>query len=138
MAAQTVSEVFSDVPAMDFDWGPLESPDPSKIWANYDEETDSFILYVTGKPMRGIHVWQGDDTYVIVDSASKKAIGLYVEHWQRSYVPAHKELQVLWGDVTPDRIQESAWISLMRLMALWVIVSFGISADDYSSSLQPA
>ncbi|MCC6456141.1 MAG: hypothetical protein IT328_14400 [Caldilineaceae bacterium] len=78
MAAQTVSEVFGDTPAMEFDWKTLESPDSSKIWANYDEETDSFILYVTGKPMRGIHVWLGDDTYAIVDSASKKAIGLYV------------------------------------------------------------
>src|SRR5688500_18154331 len=96
MAAQTVRELLGDMPAMEFEWNPREIPDPSKIWANYDKETDSFILYTTGKPRGGIHVWVGDDMYVIVDRITRKAIGLYVEHWERNFVPAHKDIRELW------------------------------------------
>ena len=56
MAPQTVREILGDVPSMDVRWDSLETLDPSKIWASYDDETDSFVLYTTGKPTRGVKV----------------------------------------------------------------------------------
>ena len=41
MAATTVRDVLGDIPAMHFEWNPREVPDPNKIWADYDAETDS-------------------------------------------------------------------------------------------------
>jgi len=137
MGTQTVGELFGDMPGMEFDWKTLESPDPSKIWANYDDESDSFIVYITGKPLRGVLVWIGDDTYVIVDSA-RKAIGLYVEYWERNFIPAHTELSELWEEIKPNPIKDSAWISLMRLMALWIVLSVWTHQENNPANLQPA
>lgn len=138
MAPQTVREILGDVPSMDVRWDSLETLDPSKIWASYDDETDSFVLYTTGKPTRGVKVWVADDMYVIVDRTSRNIIGLYVEHWGRSFVPAHKEIQAIWESFKPDPVKETAWITLLRMMALWVVASFAIAPEDYALGLQPA
>jgi len=114
-------------------------PDPSRIWASHDEESDSFILYTTGMPKPGVKVWVGDNTYVIVDRVSRKAIGLYVEHWERRFVPAHEEIRELWESLKPTPIvTSSAWIALLRMMALWIILSLGVNAADSPPNLQPA
>jgi hypothetical protein len=124
---------------MKFEWDARELPDPSMIWASYDRESDSFILYTTGKPKAGVHVWVGADMYVIVDRNTQKAIGLYVEHWERSFVPSHKEIRELWEGLRLDSLTtEKAWTALMRMVALWVILSLGVGAEDYPANLQPA
>jgi hypothetical protein len=138
MAAPTVKDVLGDIPAMDFDLDSMETPDPSKIWANYDEEFDTFIIYTTGKPRRGVHVWVGDDLYVIVDSPTRKVIGLYVEHWQRNFVPAHAEVQLIWEKLRPVPMVGAAWIALLRMIARWIMLSFETEGKNYSPGLQPA
>jgi hypothetical protein len=139
MDAPTVKELLGDIPAMHFEWNPHDMPDPSKIWANFDKDSDSFILYTIGKPKSGVKVWVGDDIYVIVDRVSRKAIGLYVENWERNFVPAHEEIRVLWEGLNPNPIPlETAWISLLRMMALWIILSLRAEGEGYSANLQPA
>ena len=139
MAAQTVRDLLGDIPAMEFEWNSRLMPDPSQIWANYDKESDSFILYTIGKPKGGVYVWVGDDQYVIVDRATRKAIGLYVENWERSFVPAHQEINELWQGLNPNPLpMEKAWIALMRMVALWLILSLDVGAEDQPTNLQPA
>lgn len=132
----TVRDLLGDVPAMEFDWDFSEAPDPKQIWANYDSESDSFILYTIGKPRGGIHVYVGDDMYAIVDRKTKKAIGFYVENWERNFVPAHKELQEAWAGIKPN--SQETLIMLLRMLALWLLMSLGSSDMARPARLQPA
>lgn len=136
MADRTVRDVLGDIPEMEFEWGDFESIDPKSIWANYDKETDSFILYTTGKPRGGIKVYIGDDMYAIVDRESRKAIGFYVENWEGSFVPANKELQMAWEAIKPN--PQKTLIMLLRILAFWLIGQLRYNAEDNSHQLQPA
>ena len=136
MAAATVRDVLGDLPSMEFEWDSTENIDPKNIWADYDAESDSFILYTVGKPRGGVHVYVGDGLYAIVDRKTKKAIGFYVENWQSSFVPAHKELKRAWAGLSPT--PQDTWVALLRMMALWLLAMIMANANrDDSHQLQP-
>ena len=132
----TVRDLLGDIPAMKFEWDFDETLDPKNIWANYDNESDSFILYTTGQPRGGVHVYMGDDMYAIVDRKTKKAIGFYIEHWERDFVPAHKELKEAWAGLKPE--PHDTWIMLLRMIALWLLMSLETDGRAGAGNLQAA
>lgn len=135
MAERTVRDLLGDIPEMEYELEPTSNINPEQIWADYDELSDSFIVYTTGKPTSGVHVHIEDDFYLIVDRRTHKVIGYYIENWQRSFVPAHKELFEVWESSAPKPLD--AWISLMRLMALWVLMLISTSSKSRTGGLQP-
>ena len=58
----------------------LRELEHEKIWMNYDEESDSLIMYFTGQPVQGLNVQMGDDHHVIVDPLSHRVVGFYLEN----------------------------------------------------------
>lgn len=51
-----------------------------KLWLDYDEESNSLVMSFTGQPVAGIHVAMGRDHHAILDPASHRVVGLYLEH----------------------------------------------------------
>lgn len=137
MATITVAQLYGEQPAIDIalaaHW---PAPKPDNIWANYDADTDSLILYLTGKPVRGIHVWLGDGVNVIVAPDTHQVVGLYIEAWERQFVPEHVEIQQVWPDIKPTT-QQHGWSQLLRMLAVWLFLIFQPPPDD-ASTPQPA
>lgn len=135
----TVKETFGDLPHAPYVM-PTETPDPNDLWANYDGETDSLTIFLSGKPVPGMHVYVNDDVYVIVDRDSQ-VVGYFVEAWERRFLPAHDELRTLWDEVRPSIPAEVGWSVLLRMLALWLVVLFEQWEDAPGarvSGLQPA
>jgi hypothetical protein len=135
---ETVAEHYGDQPRITL--APVEQwpqPQPSTVWANYDQETDSMIVYLTGKPVRGIHVWLQDGVYVIVDPATEKVVGMQVEAWEKSFVPAHEEIRKMWSELRPVFARDVGWSYLLRAIALWLVMLLRPEADGPHQALRP-
>jgi hypothetical protein len=133
-----VRDVYGDKPTISINMGSLTSPDPQDIWANYDPETDSMIIYVTGEPVPGVQVYLNNDFYVIVDPNSSDIVGFYIEAWETRYVSMHKEVSESWEKVRESIPDEIGWSHLLRMVALWLVLIFSHSQGAQSPSLQPA
>ncbi len=134
---ETVAQLFGAHPRMQVA-EPEHWPRPTNVWANYDAETDSMILYLTGKPVRGVQVYLRDDIYAIIDPDTYNVVGMYVEAWERSFVPAYPDVQEMWRQVKPSFAPEIGWNQLLRAMALWIFLLLGPEANNPQRSLRPA
>jgi hypothetical protein len=133
---ETVASLYGAKPQMpvtEFE----QWPAPASVWANYDADTDSMIMYLTGKPVRGVHVYLHDDIYAIVDPETQHVVGMHVEAWERSFVPAHPDLQEMWRQVKPNVAPEVGWNQLLRAMALWIFMLFHPESNNSQHSLRP-
>jgi len=99
--------------------------DPNKLWANYDAESDSVIIYLNGGPQPSVSVYTDDDLYLMVDPNDRQLVGFHVENWEKSFVPAHAEINAAWTPIkqTSDNsvADSQPWETLMRMLALWTI-----------------
>jgi hypothetical protein len=98
--------------------------DPNQLWVHYDDEADSMVIYITGRPMRAVSVHMGDDTYLKVNPASGDIVGFHIEAWEHSFLPAHPELQSVWNKLQLNAAPEPDWSYLLRMLALWIIFIF--------------
>jgi hypothetical protein len=134
--AKTLGDIYRDEPAVTVPpsdrWTEAA---PAQVWANYDRETDSFIAYFTGGPVRGAYIWLKDDTYVIVEPSSGRVGGVYVEGWERRFVPAHAELRAAWPPVKESLAPETGSSHLLRMVAVWLYLLLQTGA---SPALRPA
>ena len=82
-----VAQVFGAQPRMQMS-EPARWRKPTKMsWANYDADTDSMIMYLTGRPVRGVQVYLRDDIYAIVDPDTHNVVGMYVDAWESQFRP---------------------------------------------------
>lgn len=135
---ETVADLLGNAPRAKVAQ-PKQVPQPQNVWVNYDNETDSFIFYLTGEPVRGVHVWLKDDTYVIVDPTTREMVGMYVEDWERSFVPAHPDVEDMWRVLKPSLVPEKGWSQSLRAVALWIVMLFWQmqQVNDSRQSMQP-
>jgi hypothetical protein len=98
--------------------------DQNQLWVHYDDEADSMVIYITGKPTQAVSVYLGDDTYLKVNPANGDIVGFHVEAWEQSFLPAHPELQVVWNKLQSSAASEPDWNYLLRMLALWIIFIF--------------
>ncbi len=103
----------------------------------YDEVTDSLTLYITGRPVPGVRVLLENDSYVIVDPETKRAIGLYVEAFEKAFVPSNADFQEVWSDVKQTLAPEQGRSQLLRLLALWLTLLFTTAGLHPQTSPQP-
>lgn len=114
----------------------LDAIDQNKLWVHYDDEADSLVIYLTGKPERAISVALDRDTYLKVNPITGDIVGFHVEAWQRAFLPDHADLQEIWDKLTPRSV-ETDWPALLRVLALWLIFMLK-SAYFVPPSPQPA
>lgn len=111
--------------------------DPSKIWVRYDAESDSVVIYLTGSPQPSVSVYTADNLYVMVDPKSHNVVGLHVENWESSFVPAHTDVQSVWVQIKQQFRAAQPWNEVLRMLALWTI--FVLKAENKAlPALQPA
>lgn len=136
----TVEELMGDTDQFEFDASPLESIRPDDIWANYDAQSDSLIVYITGKPVPGVNVWLLDNQYVVVDPDTRKIIGFYIEAFESEYVQSSDELRESWIPVKESLSPQEGWNQLLRVLAFWMIVMLTTVKGDSTqgNSFQPA
>lgn len=134
----TVKEVFGEMPGMEFDLDSLESliNDVEKIWVNYDDETDSMVMYFTGAPVRSISVLLKDNFYVMVDPVTRKAVGVHFECWEKKFVPAFKPVKRAWPEVKPNLT--AGWSYLLQMLMVWLITAMRQHPENKEMSLQLA
>lgn len=111
--------------------------DPAQIWARYDSESDHVIIYFNGRPQPAVSVYTEDNLYVMVAPDSHQIVGLQVENWERSFVPAHKELQTVWSQLKQVLETEQPVNALLQMLALWT-VSVLQNTNGMTPALQPA
>ena len=115
----------------------LDTIDINKIWANYDAEADSVVIYITGKPQPAVSIYTDDNIYVMVDPKTRTIVGFHVEKWERKFVPAHADIQDVWAKIKKSFDAEQNWSHLLRMLALWTI--FTLKANhSVVPVLQPA
>ena len=111
--------------------------DPAQIWTRYDSEADSVVIYFNGSPQPAVSVYTDDNLYVMVDPKSRDVVGLHVENWEQSFVPAHDEIQTVWSQFKGAFQAEQPLNDLLRMLALWTI-SVLQAENTGPSALQPA
>ena len=114
-----------------------EAIDPNLIWARYDKEADSVVIYLTGRPQPSVSVLTDHNLYLMVDPKSRNVIGLHVENWERTFVPAHTDVKVVWEQIKQSSLSNQPWNELLRMLALWTIFILK-SEKGLSPTLQPA
>jgi hypothetical protein len=78
---------------------------------------------------------------VIADPKTAKAVGIYVEAFERRFVKKHEQLEPLWPVLKESLAPQPAWSQLLQLISFWLIAVLRSSlAQDGSGNptLQPA
>lgn len=120
-----VKDVFppSSPVTLNTDW--IKSAVLSDIWARYDEETDSMLVYVTGEPVPGVNIYLQDDIYGIVDLYDEnKMVGLYFEAWEEFA----KKLDIVsrsWGEIRETLSHGTDASLTLRFLALLLVTMIG-------------
>jgi len=99
-------DLFGEEPRLKFNKLDSKALSPEKIWADYDEITDSLILYFTGQPVSAISVYLRDDLYVMVDPENNDIVGIHVEAFERNFLAQHPLLQTSWPHVKQSLSQD--------------------------------
>jgi hypothetical protein len=115
----------------------VDTINQDKPWVHYDEEADSMVIYITGAPVFAISVHIEDDTYLKVNPATGDIVGFHVEAWKQNFLPSHPELQTVWQTLQPVVDSPSGWMTVLRMLALWMIFVFK-SDHVLQSAPQPA
>ena len=111
--------------------------DPAKIWARYDHESDHMIIYFNGSPQPAVSVYTDENLYIMVDPRNRQVVGLQVENWEQSFVPAHHELQAVWSQLKQNINGDQLVNALLRMLAFWT-VSVLRTEGGSNPVLQPA
>lgn len=115
----------------------IENIKPENIWANYDDTSDSLIVYITGKPVPSSVDWLDNLTGVLLDD-NDTVVGFQIDHFERSWLPSHGEVAKSWPAVRRSMINES-WSGLLRLIATAIfILMMHFNQDDNHIALSPA
>lgn len=132
-----MSNLFGTEPRLKFNQLDSTMLSPEKIWADYDDETDSVVLYFTGQPVNAISVYLHDDLYVMVDPQSKNVVGIHVEALEHKLLAKHPLLQKSWPYVKQSLAKEhnADANSLLQLFSFGLAFLIGENED---TSLQPA
>lgn len=132
-----VKEIFGQRPQFSIAAFPESRIDPSKIWARYDSESDSIVIYFTGGPQPAVSVYTDDNLYVMVDPKTHNVVGLHVENWEGIFVPAHVDVQSVWAQIKRNSLTAHPWNEMLRMLALWTV--FVLQSESRTSlGLQPA
>lgn len=126
-----VKDVYPDVARISLNTEWIKSVTLADIWANYDEETDSMIIYVTGKPVAGVNVYLQDDVYAIVDTRDdkkdgNKVVGFYFESWE-NYVPKFALVHRSWSEIRGAALRGNDTTLALRVLALELVMSVGMT-----------
>lgn len=116
-----MSDLFGEEPRLKFNQLDLTTLSPEKIWADYDMETDSIVLYFTGQPVSAISVYLRDDLYAMVDPKSKDVVGVHIEALERKFLTRHPLLKKSWPYVKQTLSEKLTSNSLLQLF------SFGLA-----------
>ena len=120
-----VKDVYPSPPIVPLNARSLRNATLSDIWANYDDDTDSMIIYVTGKPVPGVNIYLGDDVYAIADPRdSNNVVGLYFESWE-NYVPKLDIVNRSWNEIKDAALNGIDVTLAIRVLALDLIMSLG-------------
>ena len=120
-----VKDVYPSPPIVPLNARSLRNATLSDIWANYDDDTDSMIIYVTGKPVPGVNIYLGDDVYAIADTRdSNNVVGLYFESWE-NYVPKLDIVNRSWNEIKDAALNGIDVTLAIRVLALDLIMSLG-------------
>lgn len=130
-----VKDVLGPPPIFTIDTFDGVAVDPTKIWARYDSESDNVIIYFNGSPQPAVSVLADENLYVMVDPRSHHVVGLHVENWERSFVPAHDELRAVWSQIKTVLSDEQPVNALLRMVALWTV---SVLQTEDGAALQPA
>jgi uncharacterized protein YuzE len=132
-----VKDIFDQVHSLKINPLDIDSIDQDKLWAHYDPEADSIVIYLTGGPVRAISVLVGDDIYLKVNPKTGDIVGFHIEVWERKFTPAHPEVHSIWRRLQPISEPALDWNYLLRMLALWVV--FMLKSDaSLSATPQPA
>lgn len=69
---------------------------PSQVWVQYDQHSDSLVVYVTGKPVPT--VWNDIDDYAYLGFAlddEEKMTGIMIEHFSQWLLVPDRDDRVL-------------------------------------------
>jgi hypothetical protein len=120
-----VKDVFPYTPTVHIDTEWAKHRTLADMWAKYDEETDSMLIYVTGKPVPGVNVYLGNDIYAIVDSHDgNKMIGLYLEGWEE-FSTKLDLVNRSWHEIREQAAQGADETLALRLLALVLVMTLG-------------
>jgi uncharacterized protein YuzE len=129
-----VKDIFQQTPSIKISPLVVDSIDQDKLWAHYDPEADSIVIYLTGGPVRAVSVLVGDDIYLKVNPKTADIVGFHIEAWERKFAPAHPEVNSIWRRLQPVSEPALDWNDLLRMLALWVVF---LLKDDVSFSATP-
>ena len=107
--------------------------DQNNLWVHYDEEADSLVIYLTGKPERAVSVELENDAYLKVNPTTGDIVGFHIEAWQQAFLPTHASLQEAWRKLGPTAVAAD-WDYLLRMVALWLIF---LLKSDYFTDMVP-
>lgn len=78
-------DIFQQTPSIKINPLVIDSIDQDKLWAHYDPEADSIVIYLTGGPVRAVSVLVGDDIYLKVNPKTGDIVGFHIEAWERKF-----------------------------------------------------
>ena len=130
-----IKDLLGDSTAFAVDASSFGALNPQSIWADYDAETDSLMVFFAGKPVAGVNVQWQDGIYAVID-ADRRVVGLHIEAWEKHIVPSQPDLAAAWEQIRAAS-GDAARQVLMRFLAYWLVMSYRYAAGP-QSHLQPA
>lgn len=109
---------------------------PENIWANYDESSDTLLMYITGKPVPSSVEWQDDYMGILLDD-DDVVVGFQIDHFENVWLPAHNEIARAWTKTKRTLLNEG-WSNLLRILAAFIVTFTMTFNQDETAALTPA
>jgi hypothetical protein len=119
-----VKDVYGDASRIQLKPRSIPIVDPNSLWVDYDRDTDSIIIYLTGKPVRCASVYVDDNIYALADPATGDIVGFQVDAWERSFLPRHPDLQLVWPQIKKTIAPDEGWSEQLKVYLMFTALVF--------------
>jgi hypothetical protein len=103
-----------------------------ETWVDYDRESDSFIIYFSAQPARGVHYDIDHDVTAIADPVTGQVLGIQIEAWERQFIHQFVDLNRVWPEFKSTISPGKNWSHPLRHLGVFVLSLLSILHNDES------
>ncbi len=103
-----------------------------ETWVDYDEESDSFLIYFGAQPVAGVHYDIDHDVTAIADPVTGQIVGIEIEAWERQFIGQFVDLNRVWPDFKSTISPDQGCSHPLRYLGVFVLFLLAILHRDES------
>lgn len=125
-----IATLLGPPPAVQLTMPSAETIATGEIWVDYDEESDSFIIYFSAQPARGVHYDIDNGVTAIADPVTGQVLGIQIDAWERHFIHQFADLNRVWPEFKSTLEPDKSWSHPLRFLGVFVLFLLSILHND--------